>query len=125
MDRRARQRDFGPVRAVTARLALAIVATLTIGLGVGTSTGVVTAATDPPPSVPAGPEVVGTDNEFVPADVNLSECVSALPRPNCGSDAQGGWRQTAIFAFVIVVVAGIGIRIAVAVRRRDRALNAS
>ena len=32
------------------------------------------------------------DNEFLP-DRDLDDCISALPQPDCGSDARGGWRQ--------------------------------
>ncbi len=61
------------------------------------------------------------DNEFLPENADLDECISALPRPECGSKARGGWRQTLIFGIVVVVLAFGGWRLMTAVRRRDRA----
>lgn len=61
---------------------------------------------------------VVTVNEFVPTDRDLSECISALPKPGCGSDARGGWRQTAIFGLVIAGLGFIGWRVVVGARRR-------
>jgi hypothetical protein len=65
-----------------------------------------------------------TANEFIPEDRDLSECISALPKPDCGSDARGGWRQAVVLALVLAGTAGIGIRIALAIRRRDASMTA-
>ena len=78
----------------------------------------------PHPAVPdtsataAAPGV--TDNHFIPADQNLSTCVSSLPRPNCGTEAQGGWRQGLTFGVLMLGMAFIGWRIFRAVRRGER-----
>ena len=37
------------------------------------------------------------DNEFVPVDRDIGECISAIPKPGCGSEARSGWRQAAVF----------------------------
>ena len=58
-----------------------------------------------------------TVNEFLPTDRDLSDCISALPKPGCGSDARGGWRQTAVFGMVIAGLAFIGWRVVVGARR--------
>jgi hypothetical protein len=71
---------------------------------------------------PSPPTV--TANEFIPEDRDLSECISALPKPDCGSDARGGWRQAVVLALVLAGTAGIGIRIALAIRRRDASMTA-
>lgn len=66
---------------------------------------------DPPP-----PPV--TINDFIPEDRNLSDCIGALERPGCGSEARGGWRQALIF---VVVAGGLALvfgRIAWSARRR-------
>jgi ferric-dicitrate binding protein FerR (iron transport regulator) len=63
-----------------------------------------------------------TVNEFLPTDRDLSECLSALPRPGCGSEARGGWRQTAIFVAMLGGLAFIGWRIVVSSRRARAAL---
>ena len=59
-----------------------------------------------------------TVNDFVPIDRDLSECISALPKPGCGSDARGGWRQTAVFGIVIAGLAFIGWRVVAGARRQ-------
>ena len=46
------------------------------------------------------------DNEFIPTDRDLSECISAIPKPGCGSEARSGWRQTAVF---LAILGGLGI----------------
>jgi hypothetical protein len=71
---------------------------------------------DPPP-----PPV--TVNEFLPEDRDLSDCLSALPRPGCGSEARGGWRQGLVFGVIVAGLGVIGWRVARGVRRRDAALN--
>jgi hypothetical protein len=72
---------------------------------------------------PTDPPVV-TDNDFIPQG-NLSDCVSALPQPDCGSDAKGGWRQLLVLAVVVVGLAFVGWRITRTVRRNRRALESS
>jgi hypothetical protein len=66
-----------------------------------------------------------TVNEFIPEDRDLSDCLSAVPKPGCGSEARGGWRQGVVFGLVAVGMIGIGARIVVAVRRRDAATLAA
>ena len=63
-----------------------------------------------------------TDNDFLP-DRDLSECVSAVPQPGCGSKAKGGWRQALVFGVVVVGLAFVGWRITRTVRRNRRALE--
>lgn len=113
-----RQGDLRP-----ARWLVAVIALLTVGVGAPVSAG-----TSPEPSPPstalAGPAVVGTANEFLPENANISECISSLPRPNCGSKARGGWRQTLVFVAIAAGLVLVGVRLYFAVRRRDRALNA-
>jgi hypothetical protein len=74
--------------------------------------------------VAAAPPPV-TVNEFIPEDRDLSDCLSAVPKPGCGSEARGGWRQGVVFGLVAVGMIAIGTRIAVAVRRRDAATLAA
>ena len=66
-----------------------------------------------------------TVNEFLPRDRDLSECLSALPRPGCGSEARGGWRQTAIFVAMLGGLAFIAWRIIASSRRARAALAAA
>ena len=64
------------------------------------------------------PATTVLDNDFLPADRDLSECISALPQPGCGSEARGGWRQTLVLLAVAVGLAFIGWRIIRSARRR-------
>lgn len=60
-----------------------------------------------------------TFNEFLPEERPLSDCLGALQRPNCGSEARGGWGQTAVFVAILAGLAFIAWRI-VATSRRAR-----
>jgi hypothetical protein len=79
------------------------------------------AATAPAPdSSPTATTIA--DNPFFPDDTttNVTDCISALPRPECGSRERGGWRQGVLFGVVVAGLAAIGLRIGFAIRRRDR-----
>ncbi len=65
-----------------------------------------------------GPSTTVLENDFIPEDRDLSECVSALPRPGCGSEARGGWRQTVVFLAIVVGVAFIAWRMVRSARRK-------
>lgn len=58
-----------------------------------------------------------SDNDFVPEDQNLGDCISAVPRPGCGSEAQGGWRQGLVFGALMIGLAFIVWRIVVGARK--------
>jgi hypothetical protein len=73
-----------------------------------------TAPPVPPDTVPT------TDNEFLPENEDLSDCVSALPPPSCGSEARGGWRQALVFVAIALGLAFIVWQIVRAARRRSR-----
>lgn len=79
-------------------------------------------ATPPTTTVPTTdtPATTVLDNPFLPEGANIGDCVSAVPRPECGSKARGGWRQTLVFGTMLVAMVVIGYRIFVSVRRRDR-----
>ena len=58
-----------------------------------------------------------TINEFIPEDRPIGDCISAVPKPGCGSEQQGGWRQ---YLVAVALVAGLGViawRIVAGVRR--------
>jgi hypothetical protein len=100
----------------SSRRLLVVIAALIAFLGVAPHV----AAEAPPDSVPAAPVTI---NEFIPEEVDLGDCISSVPRPECGSDNKGDWR---FYAVMGVMVAGMGFiawRIARGVRARDRALD--
>jgi hypothetical protein len=78
------------------------------------------AVTNSEPPVDTRPVV--TANDFLPVERSLSECLSVLPKPGCGSEARGGWSQTAVFLALIGGLGVIGARIVIGIRRRDAAL---
>lgn len=71
-------------------------------------------ATVPPTPPPTPPPV--TFNEFLPEDRALSECISAVPKPGCGSEARGGWHQTLVLLAIVMGIAVIAWRIIVSAR---------
>jgi len=81
-------------------------------------------AAAPTTSIVPGSDVPATtvlDNPFIPENANIGDCVSALPRPECGSEARGGWHQAFVFIALVAGMALIGLRLVLAVRRRDHA----
>jgi hypothetical protein len=88
---------------VLAVLAAVVLATSTAGAG---------APPEPPPTSTL-------DNPFLPEEQDLSDCVNALPRPDCGSEARGGWRQGVVFGLVVAGFAFIAWRVVRSLRQRD------
>ena len=98
-----------------------------VGGADGAATGVATTAIEAPAMVPAGPAEPApppTFNEFIPEDRSIGECISALPKPGCGSEARGGWRQGLILLAILIGIAFIAWRI-VRTARRARAADDS
>lgn len=63
------------------------------------------------------------DNNFIP-DRDLSDCVGALERPNCGSAEKGTLGTYLVFLALILGVGFIMWRIARGVKARDAVVNA-
>ena len=76
-----------------------------------------TAATSPTTTA-----TVTTDNQFLPARENVSDCIGAVERPNCGSEAKGGWQMYLTFGVLIAGMSFIGWRVVRGVRARDAAV---
>jgi hypothetical protein len=81
---------------------------VTIGGG-----GLAAASSDPPP-----PPV--TDNVFIPENRDLGECITAVPKPDCGSEARGDWHQGLALGLMVAGLIVIGWRIVRGVRRREQ-----
>ncbi len=78
-------------------------------------TGVALAAASeqaPPATPPPAPT-----NDFLPEDRSIGECISAVPKPGCGSEARGGWRQSLVLLAILVGLALIVWRIVASARR--------
>jgi hypothetical protein len=103
-------------RRVLAALAVALTASV-VALPAAAEPVAAHAVVAAPPTVPDDSVV---DNPFVPDDRNLSECISAMPQPGCGSEARGGWRQLLVFLVVLVGLAFVGWQITRTVRRNRR-----
>ncbi len=108
------------LRAVALAITLtgALTATTFPGQGAAGAAAPVAATADTVPDDPSGGVA---DNPFLPQERNIGDCASSLPRPDCGSDARGGWQQATVFGVLMLGMAFIGWRIFRAVRRRDQA----
>ncbi len=83
-----------------------------------------TAATSAPDN--ATPDTTPTSdtfNVYFPEERSLSDCLSSLPKPGCGSDARGGWRQSLVLVVILGGLAFIVWRI-VAGSRKGRSRKA-
>ena len=90
---------------------------LTLGtMGAG---GRVEAAGAPPATTDAPPSTVPepTINEFLPEERAIGDCISAVPKPGCGSESRSDWRQWLVFAVLAGGLAFVGWRVVVGLRR--------
>jgi hypothetical protein len=60
-----------------------------------------------------------TDNVFVPENRDLGECITAVPKPGCGSEARSDWHQGLVLGVMIAGLIVIGWRIVRGVRRGE------
>jgi hypothetical protein len=117
-----------PLRAFRTRLVAGLALTLAVGVG---ASPVAAAGSVRPASPPAVAEPVAaatpddtppiTVNPFLPDDRGISECISAVPKPGCGSEERGGWHQQLVFLALVGGLAFIGWRIVAGARRNSRA----
>ena len=52
-----------------------------------------------------------TINEFFPEERSLGDCLSSLPKPGCGSEAHGGWRQGLVLGAILLGLGFIAWRV--------------
>jgi hypothetical protein len=95
----------------------AALATVALTLGTAAPATADSIASPPPAAQPGtvDPPPI-TVNPFIPEDRGISDCISALPKPGCGSEARGGWRQGLILLALIGGLSVIGWRIVAGVR---------
>ena len=65
-------------------------------------------------------ETIGT-NPFIPENANIGDCVSSMPRPDCGSEARSSTGQWLTFGVLMAGMSFIGWRIFRSVRKNDSA----
>jgi hypothetical protein len=111
--------------AVRIRVAL-VALVLSFGFGGPHLAAATTDTTSPSPvtETPATDAPPATDNEFIPENVNIGDCLSSMPRPNCGSKNRTGTGTLLTFGVLMAGTAFIGWRISRSVRARDRQQNA-
>ena len=78
--------------------------------------GALATVAQPPPTPPPV-----TFNEFLPEDRSLGDCISAVPKPGCGSEARGGWHQTLVFLAIVLGLAVIAWRVVASARKAKQA----
>jgi hypothetical protein len=103
--------------------ALAVAAGLLLGPALVTVVQA-TSATQTAPPVTPDPAALSS-NPFIPEDANLGDCVSSMPRPDCGTDQRSGYHQYITFIILLLATIFIGWRVTLGVRARDRAVNDS
>ena len=82
----------------------------------------VTVAANVPVNVASGsPPPPVTDNDFIPEGRDFSECISAVPKPGCGSEARSDWHQGLVLGVMVAGLVVIGWRIVRGVRHREAA----
>jgi len=112
-----RQGDVSRVGLAPTPIVVAVIVLGSLFPAVGAGHAASGGGEEPPPPVV-------TVNEFLPEDRDLGDCLSALPKPDCGSKAHGGWRQGLVLG---AILAGLGVivwRIVVS-SRRARAIAAA
>lgn len=77
-------------------------------------------ATQPTTSFEPASGAAEPENEFLPTDRAVSDCISAIPKPGCGSDARGGWRQALVLLAIVVGLALIAWRVVANARKAKR-----
>ena len=87
---------------------------LLIWLGVFASGSLAVAQGTAPPLDTTPPS---TFNVFYPEQRPLGDCVGTLQRPNCGSEARGGWAQYTIAVLMVGGLTFIGWRVVRLARR--------
>ncbi len=104
-------------REISRRLAVAVATAIAAITLIAMGAGSVSAEEGADISDANTPTVTSTD--FIPEERDLSDCISAIPKPGCGSEAKGGWRQMLVFGLVISGVGFIGWRIVAGARKNQ------
>jgi len=102
-------------RKISRRLALAAATAIAVITLIAMGTGSVSAEEGTGIGDANTPTV--TYNDFIPEERDLSDCISAIPKPGCGSSAKGGWRQMLVLGLVVTGLGFIGWRVVAGARK--------
>jgi hypothetical protein len=92
---------------------------LTFGaLGPAAQADVVSAAAPPTTEAPVSTVPTSTINEFIPEEQQITDCISAAPKPGCGSQARSDWHQWMVFVALVAGMAFVGWRVVAGLRRQ-------
>jgi hypothetical protein len=92
---------------------------LTFGtVGTAAQGDVVSAAAPPTTEAPVSTVPTSTINEFIPEEQQITDCISAAPKPGCGSKARSDWHQWMVFIALVGGMVFVGWRIVAGLRRQ-------
>ena len=100
------------MRVLLVSLVLAVVASG--GLG---HAGVASAGAPPTTEAPVDTVPEPTFNDFIPEEQALSDCISAAPKPGCGSESRSDYHQWLVFIALVGGMAFVGWRVVAGARR--------
>lgn len=106
------------LRVLLVSLVLAVVT-----FGVAGPAGVVVAAAPPTTDAPVSTVPVSTLNDFIPEERDLSDCISAVQKPGCGSESRSDYHQMLVFAALIGGMGLIAWRVVVGARRNRQEID--
>lgn len=117
-----------PHRAFRTRLVAGLALTLAVGVGASPAAAAGDVRSAPSAAAATARAAAAPDetppitvNPFLPDDRGISECISAVPKPGCGSKERGGWHQQLVFLALVGGLAFIGWRIVAGARKNGRA----
>ena len=91
---------------------------LTFGtLGAAGRIGVAAAASPPTTEGPTNTVPDSTFNDFIPEQRSISDCISAVPKPGCGSESRSDWHQWLVLIALAGGMAFVGWRVVAGLRR--------
>jgi hypothetical protein len=85
--------------------------------------GVVQAAAPPTTEAPDSTVPDSTFNDFIPEEQAISDCISAVPKPGCGSEARSDYHQWLVFVALVLGMAFVGWRVVAGLRRQRVAVE--
>jgi hypothetical protein len=75
------------------------------------------AAAPPTTEAPTSTVPDSTINDFIPEQRAISDCISAVQKPGCGSESRSDWHQWLVFIALAGGMAFVGWRLVAGLRR--------